>query len=444
MSPSQGGKGTTGKGAGGKASGPAAVRRLGLIVFGAAFVVLFVVVAIAEGIGTPSVPSGDVALVTSVPAEVGEVSKQRFDHALVLAAKQSGGEKSPQAGRSQIRRTEGNGAQRPVRSDLAAGPGRRIGDRSQRRRNRQGTEETEEGKLQIRKGIQGIPQGIRLHQGRRRRTGEAADPQHAAAGTAERRRVAAEQEPGEGLLRSGQVDPVHDETDAHDPRRRQQGQEEDRSGPEGARKGRLGDELEKGRQAVLRRRGDEGKRRPQRKRAGRRRRRTAGRGHLQSHRRQGHRPGQDQSRLHDLRGREQQTRESAGPEEGRKPDPGDAGAARRTGILRVLRRRLQHQVDAADALRLGLRDRTLRQLQGQRPPLNRARSVLRSQPERRPARSLPGAGLPADPGAARHGHAAGTEGQTAGPAAASRRAKKKKKSASLEGLPEGLVPQTGR
>ncbi len=98
MSPSQGGKGTTGKGAGGKASGPAAVRRLGLIVFGAAFVVLFVVVAIAEGIGTPSVPSGDVALVTSVPAEVGEVSKERFDHALALAAKQGGEKKVPKPG----------------------------------------------------------------------------------------------------------------------------------------------------------------------------------------------------------------------------------------------------------------------------------------------------------------------------------------------------------
>jgi parvulin-like peptidyl-prolyl isomerase len=98
VSPSQGGKGTTGKGAGGKAPGPAAVRRLGLIVFGAAFVVLFVVVAIAEGIGTPSVPSGDVALVTSVPAEVGEVSKQRFDHALVLAARQSGAKKVPKPG----------------------------------------------------------------------------------------------------------------------------------------------------------------------------------------------------------------------------------------------------------------------------------------------------------------------------------------------------------
>lgn len=97
MSPNQGGKGT-GKGAGGKASGPAAVRRLGLLVFGAAFVVLFVVVAIAEGVGSPSVPSGAVALVENVPSEVGEVTQARFDHALELASKQGGEKKTPKPG----------------------------------------------------------------------------------------------------------------------------------------------------------------------------------------------------------------------------------------------------------------------------------------------------------------------------------------------------------
>jgi len=97
VSPNQGGKGTA-KGAGGKASGPAAVRRLGLIVFGAAFVVLFVIVAIAEGVGSPGVPSGDVALVESVPSELGEVTQAEFDHALELAAKQSGEKKAPKPG----------------------------------------------------------------------------------------------------------------------------------------------------------------------------------------------------------------------------------------------------------------------------------------------------------------------------------------------------------
>ncbi len=97
MSPNQGGKGT-GKGGGGSASGPAATRRLGLLVFGVAFVVLFVIVAIAEGLGHPSVPSGDVAIVESVPSEIGEVSQDKFDHALLLAAKQGGEKKAPKPG----------------------------------------------------------------------------------------------------------------------------------------------------------------------------------------------------------------------------------------------------------------------------------------------------------------------------------------------------------
>jgi parvulin-like peptidyl-prolyl isomerase len=98
VSPNRGGKGTTGKGGGAKASGPAAARRLGLLVFGAAFVVIFVIVAIAEGVGSPSVPSGDVALVESVPGDIGEVTQAKFDHALELAAKQGGEKKAPKPG----------------------------------------------------------------------------------------------------------------------------------------------------------------------------------------------------------------------------------------------------------------------------------------------------------------------------------------------------------
>jgi parvulin-like peptidyl-prolyl isomerase len=97
VSPERGRKGTTGKGRVESGRGPAAVRRLGLLVFGAIFVVLFAVVAIAEGLGDPSVPSGAVALVEDVPAETGEVTEAEFAHALELAAKQ-GGEKVPKPG----------------------------------------------------------------------------------------------------------------------------------------------------------------------------------------------------------------------------------------------------------------------------------------------------------------------------------------------------------
>jgi foldase protein PrsA len=100
VSPDQGRRGTSGKGGGGKASGPgpAAARRLGLIVFGAAFVAIFAIVAIAEGVGKPSVPSGDVALVQGVPSELGEITEAKFEHALELAAVGGGAKKAPKPG----------------------------------------------------------------------------------------------------------------------------------------------------------------------------------------------------------------------------------------------------------------------------------------------------------------------------------------------------------
>jgi parvulin-like peptidyl-prolyl isomerase len=63
---------------------------LALILFGAVFVLLFVGIAIAEGLGSPSVPSGDVAKVQDVPDELAAVSQKEFDHVMaqqVAAAK---------------------------------------------------------------------------------------------------------------------------------------------------------------------------------------------------------------------------------------------------------------------------------------------------------------------------------------------------------------------
>jgi foldase protein PrsA len=75
-----------------------AARRLGLIVFGAAFVILFVVVAIAEGVGDPSVPSGDVAMVEHAPGDIGEITEAKFQHALEQSAAQAGVKKVPKPG----------------------------------------------------------------------------------------------------------------------------------------------------------------------------------------------------------------------------------------------------------------------------------------------------------------------------------------------------------
>ena len=62
-------------------------------VLGAFLVVFFVVVAIAQGIGHPSVPSGDVALVQDVPN--GDIPMAEFQGALEQAAARQGAKNVP-------------------------------------------------------------------------------------------------------------------------------------------------------------------------------------------------------------------------------------------------------------------------------------------------------------------------------------------------------------
>jgi parvulin-like peptidyl-prolyl isomerase len=59
------------------------------------FVALFVGFAVAQGIGAPSVPSGDVAKVEDVPDEFANVSQEEFDHALEQQVAQAKLKKTP-------------------------------------------------------------------------------------------------------------------------------------------------------------------------------------------------------------------------------------------------------------------------------------------------------------------------------------------------------------
>ena len=75
---------------------PARIRDKRIVVAGvlAAFlVVFFVVVAIAQGIGNPSVPSGDVAVVQDAPD--GNISTTEFQAALEQAAARQGAKQVP-------------------------------------------------------------------------------------------------------------------------------------------------------------------------------------------------------------------------------------------------------------------------------------------------------------------------------------------------------------
>lgn len=64
------------------------MQRLALLAFGALFILLFIIFAIAQGIGNPSVPSGDVAVVEDAPDDLGTVTEADFKRALLQAAAQ--------------------------------------------------------------------------------------------------------------------------------------------------------------------------------------------------------------------------------------------------------------------------------------------------------------------------------------------------------------------
>jgi parvulin-like peptidyl-prolyl isomerase len=73
-------------------------QRLALVVFGALLVLLFAGFAIAQGIGSPSVPDGDVAIVEGVPDEIGTISEADLKRAVLQQAASGGQKKTPKPG----------------------------------------------------------------------------------------------------------------------------------------------------------------------------------------------------------------------------------------------------------------------------------------------------------------------------------------------------------
>lgn len=72
-----------------------------LIVFGAIFVAIFVIFAVAQGIGAPSVAAGDAAMVQSVPGYKSTISEAEVKHVTaqqVIAASSEGKSKAPKPG----------------------------------------------------------------------------------------------------------------------------------------------------------------------------------------------------------------------------------------------------------------------------------------------------------------------------------------------------------
>ena len=68
---------------GGKSAG---LQRLALLGFGALLILLFLIFAVAQGIGHPSVPSDAVAVVEDAPDGLGTVTEEQFQHSLEQVA----------------------------------------------------------------------------------------------------------------------------------------------------------------------------------------------------------------------------------------------------------------------------------------------------------------------------------------------------------------------
>jgi len=82
---------------GGRKGGGAA-QRVGLVLFAVVFVALFVVFAVAEGLGAPSIPAGDIALVSNAPEGLGNISEAEYKATLKRQETQAGLKKAPKAG----------------------------------------------------------------------------------------------------------------------------------------------------------------------------------------------------------------------------------------------------------------------------------------------------------------------------------------------------------
>src|SRR3954452_20786489 len=103
------------------------------IIFGAAFVLTVVITAAAIGVGHPSVPSDDVAVIDdadiNVPGLVqdGHISKANFNRFLLQTAKQSGAQSVPQPSDPQYQQVKDQAMQTALQIAWIVGEGNRWG-----------------------------------------------------------------------------------------------------------------------------------------------------------------------------------------------------------------------------------------------------------------------------------------------------------------------------
>ncbi|HVY96500.1 MAG TPA: peptidyl-prolyl cis-trans isomerase [Solirubrobacterales bacterium] len=101
------------------------MQRLAVVVFGAVFVVLFLVIGISEGVGEPSVPEGDVAIVKGVPD--GNVSEADLKHAVLQQVAAGGLKKTPARGTKKFEELQEKALEELLNAIWVRGEGEELG-----------------------------------------------------------------------------------------------------------------------------------------------------------------------------------------------------------------------------------------------------------------------------------------------------------------------------
>jgi parvulin-like peptidyl-prolyl isomerase len=108
-------------------SGRGRAQRFGLIAFAIVFIALFVVFAVAQGLGSPKVPSGDVALVQGVPSDLGHISEEQFKTAMEQQQVKAGLKKAPKAGSKKAEELKKSTLEELIKTAWIVGEGEDLG-----------------------------------------------------------------------------------------------------------------------------------------------------------------------------------------------------------------------------------------------------------------------------------------------------------------------------
>jgi len=105
----------------------AGLQRLALLGAAALFVALFVGFAVAQGIGNPSVSSGDVAVVEGAPEGLGTISEAKLKHAIQIAAATAQVKPVPKPGEEKYEELQKTALEELLESIWIQGQGEEMG-----------------------------------------------------------------------------------------------------------------------------------------------------------------------------------------------------------------------------------------------------------------------------------------------------------------------------